>query len=154
MTQAELSTKVGCSRITLGRWESGERVPTTNDLQKLTTVLNTSASYLIGETNDPQRQGPAAPMGNNEAVKQGSSVTETDFLEECDTQRKDLKNIQMEYSDPQGRSIRMVLPRDISDKQLQAIITAIYGKDYTQEESKQSQPPANDLGNSGLERAM
>jgi transcriptional regulator with XRE-family HTH domain len=55
MTQADLSAKIGCSRVTIGRWESNERVPTTDDLQKLALALDTSVAYLIGETNDPLR---------------------------------------------------------------------------------------------------
>ncbi len=59
-TQAELAEQIGVHEMTIRRWESGERYPDADMLQKLAAALGTSVSYLVGETEDPQAP---APMG-------------------------------------------------------------------------------------------
>jgi transcriptional regulator, XRE family len=53
-TQAELAEQIGVHEMTIRRWESGERYPDADMLQKLSVALGTSVSYLVGETDDPQ----------------------------------------------------------------------------------------------------
>ena len=51
-SQAQLAYMIGCSDKTVRRWESGERVPDANDLNKLANILDTSVAYLMGETEE------------------------------------------------------------------------------------------------------
>jgi transcriptional regulator with XRE-family HTH domain len=53
MTQAEFAEKIGRSRVTVGRWESGEREPSAGEIVALAALLNTTVSYLMGEIEDP-----------------------------------------------------------------------------------------------------
>ena len=55
MTQEELAKKVGRSRVTVGRWESGQREPFAGEVLAIANALNTSVTYLMGETEDPTR---------------------------------------------------------------------------------------------------
>lgn len=57
-TQAELAEQIGVHEMTIRRWESGERYPDADMLQKLAAALGTSVSYLMGETDDPQGSVP------------------------------------------------------------------------------------------------
>jgi transcriptional regulator with XRE-family HTH domain len=50
MTQADMATAVGVSLKTIGRWESGERLPDAEELTKIASVLETTVAYLIGES--------------------------------------------------------------------------------------------------------
>jgi transcriptional regulator with XRE-family HTH domain len=63
-TQTQLAETIGVHVITLSRWENEVRVPDGNDLQKLAVALNTSVSYLLGETADPSPPGEHAPPSN------------------------------------------------------------------------------------------
>jgi SOS-response transcriptional repressor LexA len=54
MTQADMATAVGVSLKTIGRWESGERIPDAEELTKVASVLETSVAYLIGESEPPR----------------------------------------------------------------------------------------------------
>ncbi|MDR0648360.1 MAG: helix-turn-helix domain-containing protein [Synergistaceae bacterium] len=53
LTQPELATLVKVSAKTVGRWESGERKPDTDEAARIAASLNTSVAYLLGETDDP-----------------------------------------------------------------------------------------------------
>jgi transcriptional regulator with XRE-family HTH domain len=55
MTQAKFAEKVGRSRVTIGRWESGEREPSAGEMSSIAATLDTSVAYLMGETEDPRR---------------------------------------------------------------------------------------------------
>jgi transcriptional regulator with XRE-family HTH domain len=50
-SQKGLAGKAGVSMSTVRRWESGERNPGSDELIKLAAVLDTSVSYLLGETD-------------------------------------------------------------------------------------------------------
>ena len=50
MEQAELAEIVKISAITLSRYENGHRKPNIDDTAKLAAALNTSVSYLMGES--------------------------------------------------------------------------------------------------------
>jgi SOS-response transcriptional repressor LexA len=65
LSQKGLADKVKVSFSTVRRWESGNRKPDSDELIKMAYALDTSVSYLIGETDDPFRyvsplfEGPA-----------------------------------------------------------------------------------------------
>ena len=52
-TQKGLAKATGVSIDTVGRWESGDSAPNTDKLDLIRRFLNTTASYLMGETDDP-----------------------------------------------------------------------------------------------------
>ena len=53
ITQTQLAEKIERSRVTVMRWENGDRLPDTDEIKSLALALNTSISYLTGETDDP-----------------------------------------------------------------------------------------------------
>lgn len=48
MTQEELARRVGCSRLSIFRWERALSLPTGDNLLKLATALNTTPNDLLG----------------------------------------------------------------------------------------------------------
>ncbi|MBQ7263692.1 MAG: helix-turn-helix domain-containing protein [Synergistaceae bacterium] len=59
LTQRDVAALVGISPITLGRWEWGQRTPRFEDLSRLAAALDTTVSYLSGETEEPSRERAA-----------------------------------------------------------------------------------------------
>ena len=55
LTQSELAEKSGVTVASLSRWENGTRSPRQIDVEKITSALGVSVSYLMGETDDPKR---------------------------------------------------------------------------------------------------
>lgn len=53
ITQEQLAESMGVARPTISSWENNENNPTTENLFMLVAILKTSATYLIGETDDP-----------------------------------------------------------------------------------------------------
>ena len=53
LTQPELADLVGVSPMTVRRWEWNERTPNASLIPKLAEALNTTAGYLLGETEAP-----------------------------------------------------------------------------------------------------
>lgn len=60
LSQIELAEKVGVSPMTIRRWEWGQRLPRADELSRLAAALNTTVSYLTGETDVPDRGASAA----------------------------------------------------------------------------------------------
>lgn len=54
MSQAELATKVGCSRSTIGMYETGKREPDIETLEALADIFNVNMDFLTGrnESNE------------------------------------------------------------------------------------------------------
>lgn len=52
-TLEEIASRVGIAKTTLHGYESGRREPDLATLQKLARALNTTAAFLLGETDDP-----------------------------------------------------------------------------------------------------
>ena len=50
MTQAELAERIGVHEMTVRRWESGERMPDAEAIQKISQVLGVPISELLTET--------------------------------------------------------------------------------------------------------
>lgn len=53
LNQGKLAQNIGVSLDTVSRWENEKRIPRTEDVTNLAAALNTSVSYLMGETDDP-----------------------------------------------------------------------------------------------------
>lgn len=66
---AELSDLVGVKGNTIWRWESGRTKPSTETIIKLAKVLNTTATYLLGETDNP--------TPNNQTINDNATVKPT-----------------------------------------------------------------------------
>jgi transcriptional regulator with XRE-family HTH domain len=52
MTQDDLGALVGVTKQTISGWERGRRFPSADDLVKLCGVLNCSADYLLGLSDE------------------------------------------------------------------------------------------------------
>ncbi len=58
MTQRQLADMSGVSRNTVINWEGKKRTPDADDIRRLALALNTTAAYLMGETDDPTPKSP------------------------------------------------------------------------------------------------
>lgn len=72
-TLEEIASSVGIAKTTLHGYESGRREPDLSTLQKLARALNTSMSYLLGETDNPAP--PPKLSAANEGVEPGTPQT-------------------------------------------------------------------------------
>lgn len=52
LTQEELADEIGVSKITILRWENGERVPKSDKAQALADFFGVSVGYLLGYEAD------------------------------------------------------------------------------------------------------
>ena len=52
-TQDKLAKKLHVSAAAISQWENGTTLPSTDNLTRLTKILNTTYEYLVGETDDP-----------------------------------------------------------------------------------------------------
>ena len=55
LTQKDFAEKLGVSIDSVRRWEQGKRSPDVEMLSNITRVLNTTVSYISGETDNPDR---------------------------------------------------------------------------------------------------
>ncbi len=53
LTQDELAEKIGAGTRQIPRYEAGDTVPSANAVSKMAEVLEVSADYLLGLTDDP-----------------------------------------------------------------------------------------------------
>lgn len=51
LTQNDIAEKSGISRVSIGNYERGSRIPDADVLEKIADVLNVSTDYLIGRTD-------------------------------------------------------------------------------------------------------
>ena len=62
MSLRELAERTGLKAQNISRVETGERKHVRSDtLQRLAEALDCSADYLLGRTDDPTHEAPAAP---------------------------------------------------------------------------------------------
>lgn len=74
LSQEELADRVGVHANTVSSWENGV-IPKTKRLQALAKILGTTATYLLGETDEPD---PAVGnTSNNESVSTGDNTPYT-----------------------------------------------------------------------------
>ncbi|MBQ7263592.1 MAG: LexA family transcriptional regulator [Synergistaceae bacterium] len=67
LSQATLGDLLGVSLKTVQRWELGERAPNSALMPRLASSLDTTSSYLMGETDSPSRDGGASTPAKDEA---------------------------------------------------------------------------------------
>ena len=56
MEQKELARRLGIKQARLSNWEVGLNRPSADNIFEMADVLNVSADYLLGRTNDPNGQ--------------------------------------------------------------------------------------------------
>jgi transcriptional regulator with XRE-family HTH domain len=59
MSRERVAALASLSDRTLQNYEKGDREPKVSDLMALAKALNTTASYLIGETDEPETMKPS-----------------------------------------------------------------------------------------------
>ena len=67
MSQEELANQIGISQNTVARWEREELIPRGTSVSKVARALNTTSTYLLGETNDPSSPGYMLLAGTEES---------------------------------------------------------------------------------------
>ena len=73
MTQHEIADAIPVSFSTYRRWEKNERLPELNMLSRLSNLLETSVSYLSGETDNP---APLKTSNSKTPIAATSSTSE------------------------------------------------------------------------------
>ena len=70
MTQNDVAHKLGITRQAYGHYESGVRLPPTDNLEKLAILFGVSTDYLlgIGEAPEPARATTSTPISTNPSV--------------------------------------------------------------------------------------
>ncbi|MGE7094374.1 helix-turn-helix domain-containing protein [Lysinibacillus sp. NPDC048646] len=53
LTQAELGNKINVTKVSISGYESGNRSPDTDTLQRLADFFEVSTDYLLGRTDTP-----------------------------------------------------------------------------------------------------
>jgi transcriptional regulator with XRE-family HTH domain len=71
LTQAELGETVGLTYIQIGRYETGESVPSSDGVQKLAQALDTTTDYLMNGDHD---DAVPAQLTDRELLKQFKEV--------------------------------------------------------------------------------
>lgn len=69
LNQKEFAKKLNVSVDSVRRWEQGKRSPDVEMLCEIARVLNTTVSYISGETND------ASTVGTQEASETSTSIS-------------------------------------------------------------------------------
>ena len=73
-SQEELANLINVHSNTIFRWENGESMPNTSRMSKLAEILDTSAAYLMGETDDPRSKSAAVTNVNTLGDNHNSNV--------------------------------------------------------------------------------
>ena len=74
MKQEELSRRTGVSLKTIQRWESGERSPRMEEMDKLAEVLNVPSWYFIKVDNDFFGKNEAIPAKENTTQERNTNM--------------------------------------------------------------------------------
>ena len=65
MTQNDVARKLGITRQAYGHYESGARIPPTDNLERLANLFGVTTDYLLGRTDE--RTAKSAPTAEAEA---------------------------------------------------------------------------------------
>lgn len=104
ITQEELAEKVGVSRQTVYKWESGKSKPSTSNILKICEVFNKPVSYFIkGEENNLTFNNEKIPVVNNklkdssliidEKVEKNSEINNKINFRTNNKKEKDIDNL-------------------------------------------------------------
>ncbi len=80
MSQRDLAEKLGVSEVTVSRWLSGDRNPSSKTISEIATALDTTTAYLLSENsessqeNKPEQKGDSVNWG---AILTGTALTAT-----------------------------------------------------------------------------
>lgn len=74
LTQKQLAERVGLTAGAIGMYEVGQRQPDLSTIQKLAHALETSISYLVGETDDPSPLPRSGVAAHREGVDPGDPL--------------------------------------------------------------------------------
>ena len=79
MTQEALAFELGTDKKQVNRWESGESSPSAGRLADLSRILNVSADYLLGLSDNPLPNPIISNLSDDEyevinAMRQGQSI--------------------------------------------------------------------------------
>lgn len=55
LTQEELAQKINVTKLTISRWERGERLPKSDKAQELADIFGVNTAYLLGYSDFPAR---------------------------------------------------------------------------------------------------
>lgn len=69
LTQLELAEKMEVSRQTISRWESGEVIPTTDNLRRLSELYGVSVGYLLNDSEPRSTAVAVAEKAEEQAEK-------------------------------------------------------------------------------------
>ena len=67
LSQKELGELIGIRPNTVAKWEREELTPRGTSVSKVARALNTTSTYLLGETNDPSSPGYMLLAGTEES---------------------------------------------------------------------------------------
>jgi len=105
--QEELAYLLGIARQTVSSWERGVFLPEGANLIRLAKILNTSVSYIMGETEDSKSM----------PVRTMSSTNKRDISYSMTARQASTVFVSAEKSDGH-KTVRYGLPPDISAKML------------------------------------
>lgn len=96
LNQTQLAKKLGVSVDSVRRWEQGKRSPDVEMLRNIAHVLDTTVSYISGETDNPSpMQTMLSTEGDNESAE---NMKDASFME-----RLIRSNSMVVYEDGQDR---------------------------------------------------
>lgn len=101
--QSELADMLNVDVSTVSRWENGKNIPSADTLQKIAAVLNTTGSYLLGQTDTPSKN---ISLSHNEQIQQAISRA----------QKISSDNVDMKEPIATGVSESMITIRDDNTK--------------------------------------
>ncbi|MBL4987318.1 MULTISPECIES: helix-turn-helix domain-containing protein [Bacillus] len=106
LTQTQLAEKVNTKKTTISNYETGYSTPSTEMLSDLAGVLQTTADYLLGRTNNPSFDGNETVNEIDDPDLQIAFKDASDFSEEARKQTIDFINYIKEKEKKSGRTFK------------------------------------------------
>lgn len=103
LTQTQLAEKVNTKKTTISNYETGYSTPSTEMLTDLANVLQTTADYLLGRTNNPTFNENDTLNEIDDPDLQIAFKAASDFSEEARRQTIDFINYIKEKEKKMGR---------------------------------------------------
>lgn len=94
--QKEFAKKIGVSNVVLSRYETGERKPDYETLEKIADYFNVSTDYLLGRTDNEDGELPVDEMTDeevNEEIKKITKELNVWYKENPKDKREELETI-------------------------------------------------------------
>ncbi|WP_144474318.1 MULTISPECIES: helix-turn-helix domain-containing protein [Bacillus] len=106
LTQTQLAEKVNTKKTTISNYETGYSTPSTEMLSDLAGVLQTTADYLLGRTDNPSFDGNETINEIDDPDLQIAFKDASDFSEEARKQTIDFINYIKEKEKKSGRNFK------------------------------------------------